>query len=132
MGRGKWAVERERCRLDESTPPPPDQEALPISGVVDALIRRIGGTPQPWFEELHSEWPNLVGNPVARHARPGALKNRILTVFVDNSVWLSEIHRSGRRELLARLQARFGADRLAEVILRLDPDGGRPSERLKA
>jgi len=44
------------------------------------------------------------------HAQPTGLCKGTLFVAVDSSVWLSEIVRYRRKEILARLQHSFGTD----------------------
>ncbi|MDA0578097.1 MAG: DUF721 domain-containing protein, partial [Verrucomicrobia bacterium] len=75
---------------------------------------------------LATEWPHLVGNDVARHTRPAGLERRVLLVYVDSSVWLSELQRFGQKQILTNLQKRFGQDCVPALRLRLDPDGGAP------
>jgi hypothetical protein len=59
-------------------------------------------------ETVRKDWSSLVGPGISRRSQPGALKQGVLDVTVDNSPWLHELTlRSG--ELLARLQARHGS-----------------------
>ena len=126
MPRGRWRVERERCQIEDPVAPPPDRDAVGIGQAIALLLARtIPATPS-CLAQIEAEWPSFVGDAAARHARPGALKNRHLVVFVDSSTWLSEIERYSRTTILSRLQKRFGADAIASVTLRLDPDGLRP------
>ncbi len=120
-------MERERCRIEEVRPPPagPD-EPLVVSGVVPGLLKRLGLEERHWLDTLVQEWKEVVGEAVAAHARPGRLERKHLVVFVDSSVWLNELVRYGRSQLLSNLQKRYGADRIGSVSLQLDPDGARP------
>jgi predicted nucleic acid-binding Zn ribbon protein len=68
---------------------------------------------------LTREWSALVGPEVARRARPGLLRAGTLEVIVDNSPWLQELSLR-RAELLARLQARFGAGAVRALRFSLD------------
>ena len=47
------------------------------------------------------------------------LKNGTLFVNVDSSVWLSEIVRYRRKEILARLQHGFGREVIARISFRI-------------
>lgn len=38
-----------------------------------------------------SEWPNIVGSQIAKHAKPDTLKNGILFIEVDSSSWAQEL-----------------------------------------
>ena len=58
--------------------------------------------------------PNLVA-----HAQPTGLRNGTLFVTVDSSVWLSEIVRYRRKEILDRLQHSFGRDFIVRISFRV-------------
>lgn len=45
------------------------------------------------------DWKDLVGEQVARHSSPGALKNKVLVIVAHDSVWKHHIEQYG--ELLA-------------------------------
>lgn len=77
---------------------------------------------QHWSAVLARDWLEVVGPAVARHTRPGRMLAGRLVVYVDNSVWLSELARVHRRRMLSNLQARFGK-RIRSLALQLDPDG---------
>jgi predicted nucleic acid-binding Zn ribbon protein len=89
--------------------------------VIGAVLAKLDLGEQLWLRRLESEWVEVAGQTLARHARPGRYERRILVVFVDSSSWLSELNRYGRKELLENLQKRFGADRISDLRLQLDP-----------
>jgi hypothetical protein len=64
-----------------------------------------------WNEALD---PNLVA-----HAQPTGLNKGTLFVTVDSSVWLSEIVRYRRKEILDRLQHSFGRDLVIKISFRV-------------
>ena len=69
--------------------------------------------------EVVKVW-NLILDPnIAAHAQPTGLRNGTLFVTVDSSVWLSEIVRYRRKEILARLQHSFGRDFVGKISFRL-------------
>jgi predicted nucleic acid-binding Zn ribbon protein len=78
------------------------------------------------LDSMVAEWPALVGKAVAAHCRPGRLEKGELTVFVDSSVWLNELVRYSRQQLLSNLQAKFGRNEVRSVRVQLDPDGPAP------
>lgn len=75
-----------------------------------------------WIEELHSCWGGIVGDSVAKHARPGRIEGARLIVFVDNSVWLNELSRYWKSTIVSNLQKKFGSQRIQSITLRIDPD----------
>lgn len=121
--KGRWQVQRERCYLEDRKPPANYHDARSISQVIPELMKKLGIEEQHWFAVLEEEWPNIVGEAVAKHTRPGRFEKRNLVVFVDSSVWLNELLRYGRKKILLNLQKQFGADRIKSVSLQLDPEG---------
>lgn len=119
---GRRQVERERFHIKERDPPAKQRDALCISEVIPSLMKKLGLEDQHWLTVLADEWEKLVGKAVTKHTRPGRLEGRTLIVFVDNSVWLSELARYGHREMLANLKKRFGSRRVKSLIFQLDPD----------
>jgi len=69
--------------------------------------------------EIARVWRNLVDPTVAAHAHPGGIYKGTLFVLVDTSVWLTEIVRYRRAEILERLQHSFGKEMIARISFRL-------------
>ena len=55
----------------------------------------------------------------AAHAQPTGIRKGTLFVTVDSSVWLDEIVRYRRREILERLQHSFGRELVARISFRV-------------
>jgi hypothetical protein len=77
------------------------------------------------FERRQSEteilkvWNNQIDPNLTAHAQPTGLRNGTLFVTVDSSVWLDEIVRYRRREILERLQNSFGRDLITRISFRV-------------
>jgi predicted nucleic acid-binding Zn ribbon protein len=56
---------------------------------------------------------------VAAHSSPTGLRNGTLFVSVDSSVWLDEIVRYRRREILGRMQNAFGKEMIQRISFRI-------------
>jgi predicted nucleic acid-binding Zn ribbon protein len=69
--------------------------------------------------EVIRVWNSLIDPNVVTHAQPAGIRNGTLFVNVDNSVWLSEIVRYRRREILDRLQYSFGRDLIQRISFRV-------------
>ncbi len=69
--------------------------------------------------EVLKVWTSQMDPNVAAHAHPVGLRNGTLMVVVDSPVWLSEIVRYRRREILERLQNSFGRDVIARISFRI-------------
>ena len=69
--------------------------------------------------EIVKVWNSLIDPTIAAHAQPANLAKGTLFVNVDSSVWLSEIVRYRRREILERLQHSFGPDVIKKISFRV-------------
>ena len=121
--RGRWQVERERCRLRPEDRTMKHREPDRIDKLVPRLMKKLGLEDQHWLIILNNEWKDLVGEDVAKHTRPGRYEDANLSVFVDSSVWFNELTRYGRKTMLSNLQNRFGEKKIRSITLQLDPDG---------
>jgi hypothetical protein len=68
--------------------------------------------------EILKVWSNQLDPNVSAHARPTGLRKGTLFVTVDSNVWLDEIVRYRRREILERLQNSFGRDLVTRISFR--------------
>ncbi|MFO1512485.1 MAG: DUF721 domain-containing protein [Verrucomicrobiota bacterium] len=72
-----------------------------------------------WEVEIVKVWNNLIDPTITAHAQPVGLNKGTLFVNVDNNVWLSEIVRYRRKEILDRLQHSFGREVIARISFRI-------------
>ena len=122
---GRWRLERERHRLPDEAPVERDAD-FPLADVVAAWTRKLSASEYVWLNELETAWTEVVGAAVASHARPGRYGAGVLTVFVDHSVWLSELERYGRTDILVQAAEAFSpaGDPVGAISTR--PRGGAP------
>jgi hypothetical protein len=69
--------------------------------------------------EIVKVWNSLIDPNIVVHAQPVGLRKGTLFVVVDSSVWLAEIVRYRRKEILDRLQHSFGRDVIAKISFRI-------------
>jgi predicted nucleic acid-binding Zn ribbon protein len=69
--------------------------------------------------ELVKVWNSLLDPNITAHAQPHNLHKGTLFVDVDNSVWLTEIVRYRRKEILDRLQHSFGKNLIQKISFRI-------------
>jgi predicted nucleic acid-binding Zn ribbon protein len=69
--------------------------------------------------EVVKVWNSLLDPNVTAHAQPANLHKGTLFVNVDSSVWLSEIVRYRRKEILDRLQHSFGKNLIQKISFRI-------------
>lgn len=69
--------------------------------------------------EILRVWNRLLDPALTAHAQPAGLRNGTLFVKVDSSVWLDEIVRYRRHEMLERLQHAFGRSTVQKLSFRV-------------
>jgi hypothetical protein len=69
--------------------------------------------------EIVKVWNELLDPNITAHAQPHNLHKGTLFVDVDSSVWLSEIVRYRRKEILDRLQHSFGKNFIQKISFRI-------------
>jgi len=69
--------------------------------------------------EIVKVWNNLIDPTITAHAQPVGIRKGTLFVTVDSSVWLSEIVRYRRKEILDQLQHSFGREFVAKISFRV-------------
>ncbi len=127
FNRGRWQIERERCGLSASEPLPPDRDAAQVGGTVNRVLAAMGLESAHLQGRLVEEWPALVGEELARHTRPGAVRHGELTVFVRGAIWYAQLRVHGLFELQRKVVAWAGDGSVRKVVVRPDPEGGAAS-----
>jgi predicted nucleic acid-binding Zn ribbon protein len=69
--------------------------------------------------EIVKVWNSLLDPNITAHAQPHNLHKGTLFVNVDSSVWLTEIVRYRRKEILDRLQHSFGKNLIQKISFRI-------------
>jgi predicted nucleic acid-binding Zn ribbon protein len=69
--------------------------------------------------EVVKVWNSLIDPNIVAHAQPAGVRKGTLFVTVDSSVWLSEIVRYRRKEILDRLQHSFGRNVIQKISYRV-------------
>jgi len=138
---GSWFWMKPPRRFNDKTGPPPlnarqrilaqwrgpdwvradraeQNRARPTSQVMDQVLGRLNIDRKRTESELVKVWTHLIDPQVVAHAQPTGLHKGTLFVSVDNSVWLSEIVRFRRKEILERLQSSFGREFIKKISFR--------------
>src|SRR5262249_55008948 len=93
--------------------------ACSASDLMPRVLTRLGLDRRRAEAEIVRVWNNLIDPNLTAHAQPSGLHEGSRFVSVDSNVWLSEIVRYRRREILERLQHSFGRDVVARISFRV-------------
>lgn len=69
--------------------------------------------------EILKVWNTAMDPHLTAHAQPTGIRNGTVFVTVDSNVWLSEILRYRRKEILDRLQHSFGPQMVKRISYRV-------------
>jgi hypothetical protein len=105
-------------------------DLAPIEAAKAVRARRAGDVLPRLMKDLRMEarqseaeivkvWNSLLDPNITAHAQPANLHKGTLFVNVDNSVWLSEIVRYRRKEILDRLQHGYGKNLIQRISFRI-------------
>ncbi len=99
----------ERAQADRSTS---------LAKLLPGVLTDLGLERKRAEAEVMRVWNTLLDPNLVAHAQPTGLVKGTLFVTVDSSVWLSEIVRYQRKEILSRLQHCFGKDLITRISFR--------------
>ncbi|MCI0746740.1 MAG: DUF721 domain-containing protein [Verrucomicrobia subdivision 3 bacterium] len=108
--RGIDAAPQERGREDR---------AKSLAAVMPKVLTTLRMERRQSEAEIVRVWNNLLDPRITTHAQPTGINNGTLFVAVDSNVWLDEIVRYRRKEILDRLQHCFGKELIARISFRL-------------
>jgi len=95
-----------------------ERREKPIGEFIPQVLKSIRIESRRAEAEIVRVWNSIVDPEVAAHAQPAGIHKGTVFVDVDSSVWLSEIVRYRRKEILDRLQSSFGKEMVARISFR--------------
>jgi len=93
--------------------------AQPASAIMPRVLAELRIDSRRAEAEVVKVWNDLLDPAIVAHAQPTGLNKGTLFVTVDSNVWLSEIVRYRRKEILDRLHHSFGRDFIARISFRV-------------
>src|SRR5467141_1354323 len=93
--------------------------AQPVSALMPKVLGGLRMDRSRAEAEVVKVWNNLLDPNIVAHAQPTGIRKGTLFVTVDSSVWLSELVRYRRKEILDRLRHSFGRDFIARISFRV-------------
>ncbi len=89
------------------------------SDVIPGLMKDLRMEFRRAEAEVVKVWNHLLDGNIVAHAQPTGLRNGTLFVTVDSNVWLDEIVRYRRKEILDRLQHSFSREFIKRISFRV-------------
>ena len=80
------------------------QRVRRLGDVMCTVAKRLGISDRQRRSKLDEAWSNVVGPEASVHSRALSVKNNVLAVAVDSSVWKQEIGTLRESEIVTSLQ----------------------------
>ena len=91
----------------------------PTSQLLPALMQKLGLKERLREREVIDAWSSIVGEFIAAHSAPVALRDGILYVRVLQPSLHYELERIAKTEILRKLKQRFGGKTIRDIRFRL-------------
>ena len=93
--------------------------ARPVESVLKTVMDGLSLEERRGETEIVKVWNHSLDPTIVAHAQPTGLRKGTLFVSVDSNVWLYELIRYRRQEILERLQHSFGRETIARLSFRV-------------
>lgn len=90
-----------------------------IADVLPKVLGNVRMDKRQAEAEIVKVWNASLDPNIVKHAQPVGLNKGTLFVSVDSNVWLAEIVRYRKREILDRLRHSFGKDLIARISFKV-------------
>ncbi len=91
----------------------------PIADILTGVLGKMRLEQRLDESRIQQVWPQVIDPTIASHAHPANFAQGTLFVTVDSNVWLDEIVRYRRHEILERLQTALGKTVVQRISFRL-------------
>lgn len=89
----------------------------PIGTVLDTLLRSLGIERQIDQYKIFDAWNEVVGEQVAKVAKPERIRNGTLIVSVNNAPWRAELT-FRKQEILDKIRDTMNSNSITDIIFR--------------
>ena len=93
-------------------------EITPIKTILKTVFEKLQGEKSFTREDIEERWKEIAGDAGFGHSRPVVFRKGILSVRVDNSVWLQELSMK-KRKILKGLQRQLGKDKISDIQFKI-------------
>jgi predicted nucleic acid-binding Zn ribbon protein len=106
----------------EERRPAAEVEPRKIGEYLDETTRGMGVPKAGILAVVFSKWSELVGQEIASHAEPRALRDGVLTVVVDQPAWAAQLGYLAA-DLVAKIAVFTGSSEVEKVEFRVAAGG---------
>jgi predicted nucleic acid-binding Zn ribbon protein len=99
---------------------------IPLTETLRAVAQRYGLESKLTEHRLRRQWPAIVGEQVAHHTRPDAIRYKKLYLVADSSVWLQQLIFL-KPSLVHKINQVAGTEIITDVVFRVGPVDTAPT-----
>ena len=112
VGQGRRSPKERRAADDSgrrrwSGPGPDRRDPQPLGRAAQDLANNRGWSPRVAEGALFGQWEQVVGEQIAEHAQPTALRDGVLTIAAESTAWATQL-RMVQAQVLAKIAAAVG------------------------
>ena len=109
---------------------PPKRKVEQLSTTIEKLLASRGLASKLKEYRVFGHWGRAVGEVIALHAQPSAVRGKKLTVTVDSSVWMQQLALL-KPEIIEKVYRAMGANAVESITLRLGEVAVRPRAKVR-
>lgn len=108
-----------------------NKKPAPIAPIIKSMAKNLGLEPGMDLYLLKDQWADLIGNPIAFHTMPQAIRYHTLTLYVDSDTWMHALtfHKETIRQ---KVNTRLGKETIRSIRLKLAPILSPSGQKKKA
>ena len=91
-----------------------------IGSVIDDVLKTYRREPDGELLRVWQVWDSIVGDVIAKNAKPGAFKGRVLLVYVVSSTWVHQLQFL-KKEMIAKLNEALGKSLIDDLKFKIGP-----------
>lgn len=91
-----------------------------IGSVIDDVLKTYRREPDSELLRVWQVWDSIVGDVIAKNAKPGAFKGRVLLVYVASSTWVHQLQFL-KKEMIAKLNESLGKSLIDDLKFKIGP-----------
>lgn len=99
---------------------PPLKKPISLGDLIHQLMHQHRPASAGHLTRILDIWEVVVGESIARNAKPGALHGQVLVVTVTNSTWLHQL-RFMKADMLSKINQSLETDRLTDLQFKIGP-----------
>ncbi len=94
------------------------KKPLPIRAILDQTLKGLELDRPLKSYAIWGAWKEIVGEPIAHHAQPHAIRNRTLFIEVSHSTWMQQLQFL-KPTLLKKINDYLGEERIEDLRFRV-------------